>query len=205
MTSKAKVHPDNETLERYSLGHLAAGELECVEEHLFVCAICQDELTVVDSLARDLKEALAVMRTQPEPKRIRFLDRLFAIPRPIFVGALAALLLVLVVPLTRFRSPNGTPAEVRLQTYRGGEPAGISQADARRPLQLKLADPRGLATGNYQVEIVNDKGSKVWSGRSVRDNAGLFIDAQAFVPGKYWIRLFGAGNALAAEYGLELK
>ena len=50
-------HPSEESLERYALGGLPAGETERLEEHLLVCAACQDLLTEVDIYVQAVRDA----------------------------------------------------------------------------------------------------------------------------------------------------
>jgi anti-sigma factor RsiW len=205
MTSKAKSHPDNGTLERYALGHLSEGEFERVEEHLFVCEFCQDELTLVDYQVRELKEALRSVPWQPKPERVGFWGRLFAIPRPVLAAACAGFLLVMVLPFATHRAAVGTPADVRLETYRAGQQSDTAQAVANSPLHLRLSDPRNVVADPYRVDIVDAKGSPVWSGPVSRDAAGLFVDGHSFRSGRYWVRLFDKDNTQAGEYRLDAK
>ena len=206
MTSNRKLHPDREVLELYSLGHLSGCELDSVEDHLLVCQLCQDQLALIDSYIADVKEGCRIVSGKPEPKRIRWRDRLFTLPRPVMAGAFVAFLLALLLPLGHHSAEVGTPVAVRLETYRGTEPAGAAQAEAKRPLHLILSLSSTSPKGSYRVDIVNGNGSLVWTGAASLDRAGLSIDPGAsFGPGLYWVRLYDAGNMLVREYSLRLK
>lgn len=201
MTSEAKLHPDNATLERYSLGHLTGCELERVEEHLFVCDFCQDELTQVDMLVRDLKVALTNTKQLPEREPLNLLRYLFSFPRPVLAGAFAALALVAVLPLATQQSGVPlTPEVVQMRTFRG-QSFGSGTGSAHRPLHLAFAISKGNA---FSVEIVNQKGSILWKGAASRRDVSVTADTPAFAPGDYWVRLFSDGH-LTRESRLELR
>jgi hypothetical protein len=205
MKSNLKIHPDNEVMERYSLGHLSGPELESVEEHLFVCELCQDELILVDFYIADLKAGCRAVRLQPEPERVHWLDWLFTAPRLAMAGGFAVFLLAFVLPLTHKPAMVGAPVVVQLETYRGAERAGTTQAEARRPLHLTWDVPAS-SSGPYRVEIVDRNGSRVWTGAASGDSKGLFIDVtNSLSAGMYWVRLSNAGTMPLREYRLQLK
>lgn len=208
MTSNLKSHPSSDVLECYSLGNLSETEVEQVEDHLFVCARCQDELAQIDSYIQDLKEACQEVerRTVREPAGL--MDRLrraFALPRPVWAGALAALLVAVILPLTRFETVSRVPAEVRLSTIRGADSTS-TQAAARRPLLLQLDISTLSPSEPFRAEIVNHSGSPIRTEAPVRDGAHLSLAVrQPLAPGRYWVRLYDPSGSLVREYGLELK
>ena len=208
MTSNLKSHPSNAVLECYSLGNLSETELERVEEHLFVCAQCQNELSSIDTYIGDMKygcrETLRQMATQPGGLLGR-LGPLFTLPRPVLAGACAALVLAVVLPVMRFQTALGVPAEVELATSRGAGSPG-AHAAARRPLLLQLDGSTLPASGTFRAEVVNHGGSTVWSGPAVHDGVHLsFAVRRSLAAGTYWVRLYDSGDDLVREYGLELK
>lgn len=52
-------HPDDDTLEAYSIGVLPGPKLERVEEHLLICTECQERMREVESFVEAMREAAA--------------------------------------------------------------------------------------------------------------------------------------------------
>jgi hypothetical protein len=206
MTQDQNRHPDNEVLELYSFGRLPESELECVENHLFVCERCQEELISLECSIREIKEACKTVRRQPEPVRVGLLTRLLGVPgRPVFAGAFAALAVAVVVPLSIHPTGNLAPSLVQLDTMRGAGEAGAAQAPAKRPLHLQLNMPDSPGTPAYRAEIVNQDGSSVWSGSPVRENGTIGMNVEKSLgAGQYWVRLFNQGS-MVREFGLVLR
>ena len=48
-------HPTEETIELYALGRLAEVLVPSLEEHLLVCALCQDILRKEDSFSQSIR------------------------------------------------------------------------------------------------------------------------------------------------------
>ena len=99
MAEHRKAHPDDEMLELYALGRLVEPGLGEVEEHLLVCAGCQERLDEVTEFAGLMREATAnVAAAAPvEPGWKKWL-RLDWIPMamPTLAGAMAVMIAVLV-------------------------------------------------------------------------------------------------------------
>ena len=68
MYKLAQAHPSEEVLEEYALGRLTGPELEQFEEHLLVCAQCQDGLAETDEFIVTMKQATAGIAPRPERK-----------------------------------------------------------------------------------------------------------------------------------------
>lgn len=220
MTSLIERHPSNEVLERYALGHLPEFDLEQVEEHLLVCELCQDEMTLVDSYIREIKEVCRAevvsrsVRSKPKFSLFEYFNKLLAFPRPVLAGACAAAALIMVVPFVRQSAPSGPPLVIQLQTERGfrgnstqpKKEAGVATAQANRPLELNIALGSGSDSGPIQAEIVKRSGAKVWTGTVTPVDSKLKIQvASGLRAGSYWVRLFDASHESISELGLELK
>ncbi len=52
-------HPDDEILEQYAMAKLTQGAVEPIEEHIVICAFCQDRLDFTETYLRGMKGALA--------------------------------------------------------------------------------------------------------------------------------------------------
>jgi anti-sigma factor RsiW len=208
MATNSKSHPGNEVLECYSLGNLSESDLERVEEHLFVCAQCQDELAGIDSYISDIKGACREMERRTAPRRAGLFERLGALltlPLPAYAGAFAALALAVGLPLMRMQPVTGPVAEVQLSTSRGADTVSV-EAAARRPLHLQLDASRLAPSASFRSEIVNREGSTVWQGSATRQGASLSFDVRKSLgTGVYWVRLYDSESTLVHEYRLDLK
>lgn len=71
----AAAHIDDDALEAYSLGRLADTDAAPVEEHLLVCAECQDRLAGWDEYIAAMRGAMRTFATTPADRttrRLRF-------------------------------------------------------------------------------------------------------------------------------------
>lgn len=57
MDNPSDRHPDEETLESYAMGKVRGAALARTEEHLLVCADCQDRLADLDGFLAAMREA----------------------------------------------------------------------------------------------------------------------------------------------------
>jgi hypothetical protein len=210
MTPDTHLHPGEETLEKYSLGHLSESDVERVEEHLLICHRCQDELTAVEAYIRDVKAACKELGREPKPLRTGFLGRwIAAIPMPAMAtaGALAVLLLMVGIPILRQPGATMGPAvAVELSAMRGAENGGIATAGAGHPLELIIDTAQLPAASAYRAEIVDARGAQIWSGSPLRDATRMVLKVSRPLPaGTYWVRLYGADRDPLREFGLQVK
>jgi hypothetical protein len=179
-------HLDEEEIERYSLGHIAASELDRLEEHLLLCASCQERVEASDLFTGCMREAAAQVRRDPE-----------AVPRrwsmPSVVLATAAVVVLLAAIWTLRRTPP--PVAVALAATRGS--AAGTPAPAGTPLVLQL-DVTGLSATSFRVQMVDETGRSVWAGKF----PGASVPPRA--AGIYFVRLYSPAGELLREYGLEI-
>ena len=57
-------HASDEVLEQYSMGRLNARTLKTFEEHLLICATCQDNLEAMDAYRASMRTAARDLRRQ---------------------------------------------------------------------------------------------------------------------------------------------
>jgi len=200
MHKLAQAHPSEEVLEEYALGRLRGPELEQFEEHLLVCAQCQDGLAETDEFIADMKQAAG---NAPQPERKRF-GRFNLLPKPVWAGALAAAALAVVVWMPR-HPPAAYDAEVTLQAMRGVE-AAAPAIPAGKPFLLK-ADMTGLPPASeFRLEVADSGGGVVWRATvSPKDALISTVVARKLGAGRYWVRLYHPAGALLREYGLETR
>ena len=209
MIVESHAHPSEEILERYSLKHLSDGESERVEEHLFVCHRCQDELVHVEEFVNQMKTACHAYRLSPDPERPSIFSRLaafLAVPRLAYGGALAAVLLVFAVSFVNNRADRTAATLVSWDvTYRGSDTAGVVDVAAQGPIQLAL-DIADLPAASYRLQIVNQNGLTLWTGIPTRHGNKLVAQtAKRLTGGMYWVRLYGSDPDPLREFGLHVK
>ena len=206
MAGAKKAHPGEEVWERYALGRLEEPELGKVEEHLLVCAECQealDEATEYVAVMRAAARRVEAVERAAQPKRKWFVWNW--LPMPALAGACAVLLAVLLWAPWRGSAP-GMPGEwrtVELETLRGGESAAAG-ASAGYGLALRL-DTTGLAPEGLTGQIVAADGAEIaagpvtWSGGKAE-----LRHAMGLQPGQYWVRLKRNGETVR-EYSLPVR
>lgn len=55
-------HPDDEELEQYALGTLAADAIPGFEQHLLICHACQDRMAEMDAYVQGMRAAARALR-----------------------------------------------------------------------------------------------------------------------------------------------
>ena len=187
-------HLAEDTLEMYSLGRLSETEIDSVEEHLLMCAVCQDRLSETDQFVQAIQSAAREL--EREPKAEPWWKKLFAAPTPVWAAAACALIALVVF------IPRQTPtAVVDLQAMRGPETPVGRPANAALTLKLSL---EGLEnSGPLQVQIAAASGQIVAITQADRDQSVAVAHTNKLPSGKYWVRLY-SGTELLREYGLTV-
>jgi anti-sigma factor RsiW len=191
-------HQTDEQLELYALARLPEPEAAILEEHLLVCAACQERLDEVEAFALAMREALA---TEPATAgRTGWLEWLRPMLSPPWAFAGAAGLTVLVFgALTLFHSGRGVAPIASLQlTAMRGEVQAIGRA---RETDITLTDSPVKA--GLGVEVVDSSGALVWSG-VVGLDAGKVKIARQLAQGSYFVRLYDGPGTLLHEYGFRV-
>jgi hypothetical protein len=223
-----KGHITDTALEQYSLEHLAEPDLGTVEEHLLICATCQDRLQEVDEFVRAFRAAHTrlsaeeggggVPNRNADPIKPTDFQRhaptggdtpvgWFQRPQLWAAGlAFAALGLVMVPAWRLSNAPAASePATIALIAQRGA--AGVVEAPAGR-VRLQL-DLKGInrAEGTAQVEIADERGKVLWQRQVPFADSTTVAPEPGFAAGQYWVRIraVGADAPLLREYGLKLR
>ena len=206
-------HATEDVLEFYSLGMLSEAETEVLEEHLLVCADCQDRLAETDDYVRHMRAATAKLRAGKGRKHTWSAGRLFsalAAPRLAWVAAALCCLFVLVwvfAGRTRSLPIISPPVAVTLQTTRGQEDSLAARAPRGRVLLLQ-ADVTGLPQqGLCELEIVDAGGRPVRRSQVKPEGDHLAAAVPGLGPGAYWVRLYAPGSRteLLREYALRVE
>lgn len=204
------AHPTEEFLEEYSFGRVREPELARLEEHLFICAECQDRLSEVEACIALIKNATrAWVRDYDGMKpgfgaRARFLHGRSALVGAALAAGLACVVLLGGYPSSPIKSNR--PSTVKLVAMRGGEFGGLASAPAGRALDLELDRTSLPPRMAYHLEMVNQEGRRVWSGIPAADGAALSAHiTESPRPGVYWIRLYSGGGELLREFGMRVE
>ncbi len=196
-------HPTDDALELFALGQLTDTSLEAVEEHLLLCAPCQDRLTGIDRYVSHIKAACSALETEaPKPKKSFRFARILSIPRPALAGAFAVLAGLVLFPMMRPQDSGRPDGAVQLIALRGAP----AESEAGRPVRLDI-DASGLpAFPSYLVSVVDFSGRQVWFTQSVPSESRLSVRVPlSLVPGTYWVRIGGPGSEPVREFALHLK
>ena len=204
MADPRKAHPEDETLELYALGRLDEPELGEVEEHILICAHCQERVDEATEYVALMREAARQVALEPEPepawRRLLRLDWL-PMPAPAMAGALAVLVAVLIWQPWRTTAP-GEWQQVELATVRGDLAGPVALEGFSLDLRL---DARGLQLQGAIAQIVTADGTVI--GEFPAPATGEKVTLQ-YVPGlragQYFVRLRVAGETVR-EYALAVR
>jgi len=205
MESDRLKHVGEERLEAYARHSLTEEESAEIEEHLLFCSTCLDQLEAVERYGRAMRGAAArIMQEESRaPDKTRARDRAwFRTPAPIWAGVFAMGVLILMVGLNLQERP-GAPIDVELQAVRG---TSTGEALSGHPLNLRM-DARGVPqVPNWQIQIVDENGSLMWSGlgTSSVDMIRARVE-KTLPPGVYFVRLIKNASDTVREYQLVLN
>jgi hypothetical protein len=197
-------HGSDELLEQYSMGRLDERTSQDLEEHLLICAGCQDNLALADAYRKSMCHAALELRQQARHPVKTWFGGLFRLPKPVW--AMAAVALVIAVG-SRWPSIHGSPAQsvlVLLQSNRGAQSPLNSSTPAARPITLLLDLTDLPPLPQYRLEVVDAAGHPVFgSSAAPRNNKVRATIARGLPAGMYYVRVYG--QELLREYGLEAR
>lgn len=217
MTVLDHGHLTEDAIESYSLGRLPDPDSEILEEHVLLCASCQDRLQQMDEFIAAFKVASAKMRREPlgseselpavERLRRKLLTLWHAFTPAYALGTaiVAAALVVAILP--RSAPPPVEPALIELNAMRGMVPV-VAPAPGGVPLELSL-DLTGLPpSAKLRVELAGSNGLSLWTATVARPAVDKLSVRPDFQPasGLYWVRLYDTSGdqPLLREFGLRL-
>ena len=191
------LHQTDEQLELYALGRLPEPWVAEVEEHLLVCATCQERVDDLEAYAFAMRQAISSEPAQSPHWLSRFQRSWLKMPTLAWAGGIAAI--VLAVTLYLQSTPHLAPlASLQLTAMRGAMPS----VGPSRETDITLADaPSGVA---LRAQIVNAAGGTVWNGRLETQTHKIAL-AKKLAPGNYFVRLFDENGKLLHEYGFQVR
>lgn len=194
-------HLSDDQIESYSLGRLGDPALGQAEEHLLVCASCQDRLNVEDRFTSAAKAALT-HEIPTSARRMSWRNSFAQRWSGLALGG--ALAVAASIMLTFMLRPNGSQT-VELIARRGSEVSG--KARAGTPLRLEL-QAEGVLPGTYSAEIADAAGNIVWRMPDTVLNPPFSVDVPVrLTAGRYWVRLFQSPERAtpSREFSLQLE
>ena len=198
-------HLSEDQLEQYVQGRLASSETVRIEEHLMMCAVCQEKLEDTEDATLGMREALM---SQSEPAAARaetagwLAGLLNVLRRPGFSMALGFAALILVIAMFSNRGTTFVPSASLVLTAVRGE---MPETEPAREFQLTLTDTP-TEGGPFRVEVVNALGTSVWSGLAVSSAAGIRVtEPRRLDVGDYFVRLYSPDGKVLREYGFRVK
>ena len=196
------LHQTDEQLELYALGRLPEPWVADVEEHLLVCAACQERVDDLEAYARAMREVIFTEPAESPHWFSRFQQRWLQqswlkMPVLVWAGGLAAIVIGFTMYLQL--APHLAPvASLQLTAMRGEMPA----AGLSRETDITLADaPAGLS---LRAEVVDGAGNPIWSG-SLEAQTHRIALVRKLTAGNYFVRLFDDGGKLLHEYGFRVR
>jgi hypothetical protein len=208
MSTTDGAHPTEQDIELYSMGRLPEHAAAHMEEHLLLCGACRERLDEADEFVAAMQGALRELNTSrvAAEKRPSFFSQLFSLPKPVWAGALAAV--VLVFAFVPWRHGVSEPHSVQLDAFRGAGTPLAATAPAGRPLVLEV-DVQGLPVNDrYRVEIADRQGDSVWQSSLPATGKTLMVPVKrSLTQGRYWIRVYEprTGGELLREFALSIE
>jgi anti-sigma factor RsiW len=194
-------HPPAEMIESYSMGRLAASELEEFEEHLIACPKCQNLVAAEDAFTQGMRGAAQAFHP---PLALGRKHRPWSLhPSPAWAFALPVIALLLFsasrFPFARHFTPT---VLVSLQTTRGAVTDSIA---AGQPLILAM-DLTGLPQlPAYKLEVVDSTGHPVFHSQAIPQNNQVRSSLGRGLPrGAYFVRLYSSTGELLRESALAV-
>ena len=202
-----KDHLTEEQIEKYAMGNLRGDECDQVEEHLLICATCQDVLGETDSFLTHIRVAGQRLADKPQTNsawtKITYLPALAARPLPAMAAGLCTLAIVLFIVAPQTNMPDLEPQRITLESLRGSNTDPVV-AKADRSLLL-LLDASGLpeSATTFSVKIVNDGGKEELSGTGTIQSGKLSMNvSKGLSAGSYFVRVYDSSEKLLREFVL---
>ncbi len=197
-------HLSEEKIESYSMSKLAESEFASVEEHLLLCARCQEHVEKMDNFINAVREAAKLSKDDPPTAWDRFLSVFTFHPRSAWAGVSAVAAAVVLFSFLPF-APS-TPQHLTLSTVRGSE-STVPHAKANTPIDLQLDVTELPVSPLYTIELVDSSGGilRNYTNEPISSRLNIAI-GERLPAGQYWIRLYGNSlkTDLLREFGLRV-
>lgn len=190
-------HVNDDLLDLYAVGNLAAASVAEVEEHLLVCETCRERLRESDEFAGLFRQTATLPEARPRARRLP--SRRWRAAAGLAATAMAGVLFF----AARREGTPPAPAIVSMQSMRG--PEAPARIEAGRPAIL-IFDIEAPAGGGYEARVVDVNGKDVRKLRMEVKDGLLSAVLDRLSEGSYWVRIFRVGGGdPVAEYGLQAR
>jgi hypothetical protein len=194
MTNTYLEHPAEDVLERYLMHHSDEQEIELVETHTLACEPCIQRLEALEIQIAATKLALREMHNEQvakafsQPAKGSWRQWLKA-PRLSLAGGVLAVALIAGITLPNMH--RASDEQVSLYDYRGQESPMVTKG---HPLDVNL-NAVGLNQAQFDIQLVSETGSQVWSGSASSQDGKLEVKIPALTaPGAYYFRVYATGS-----------
>jgi hypothetical protein len=197
------IHVTDEKIELYSLGRLSEPERDEFEEHVIVCAECQDRVSAEDAFTVATRGALQKADNGPPNAPAWWVSvtrRRW--PALAWAGGLTSASLLLVTFGSRPQPRSWQ--DVTLLAARGLQEG--SRASAANLVRLRI-DTRELgAAASWHIEVVDATGNGVWRATVAGAQRVISAELGRLSPGRYWVRISAAaGTHTLREFSLIVE
>ncbi|MBI4894063.1 MAG: zf-HC2 domain-containing protein [Acidobacteria bacterium] len=193
-------------VEDFLFNRLSGTTREVIEEHLLVCAACQDMVEKEEGYVSAMQAAVRRLESEQlerawngvkEDQRGRawFSSRGLGFALVGLAAALAVGVFVLRTP-----QPMGE-AEISLAVERNVTSAPAARAGQALKVSLDLQGLPGPA--GYAVEVVDQNGAA--AKKAQVEATGVLRIGSGLPAGRYWVRVLGADGGLLREFSLLVK
>ncbi|MDP9055034.1 MAG: hypothetical protein M3N93_12165 [Acidobacteriota bacterium] len=200
-----KFHLTDDQLESYVLGRLPSADVSILEEHLIVCAACQEELDRATDFTIGVREALeadpllaAEAAGERSPPTAGWLNR---VRRPAFSMTLGFVALIIAIGIfSNGRTKFAPSASLQLTAMRGEMPSTVPA----RQFELTLSDAPKEG-GPFRIDVVNEVGVSMWRGLAPASADGVHVNVQQkLASGDYFVRIYSPEGQVLREYGFRV-
>ncbi len=189
------VHPSDDSLELFALGHYRSEDLAFLEEHLLLCVDCQRRLRDIDAYVALMAKGTKEIQQNP-PRHQRALV--------VCSGVLAASILVFCL-MSYFRSEHDQDAEIRLAAVHGKADPPLA-APVGKSLTLKVDLTEVAPSPTYRLDVVSSSGNVIWTTIAKSDTRQLVLHVEKRLDrGTHWIRLCSDTGQVLREYALRVQ
>lgn len=194
-------HLSEEQLEEYVRGRSRPRDIAAIEQHLLVCARCQQGVDNAENFAVGMKEALSEQPgNNPVAGASSWLD--WFQRRPALTMGVGFACLILLIATFSSRWKQLAPSASLVLTAMRGE---MTETAPARVFEITLADaPKD--GGPYRVQVVNAVGSAEFTSLAAAGPKGVqFTEGRTLGPGDYFVRIYGPDEKVLHEYGFRVR
>jgi hypothetical protein len=203
MQLNGEIHPTEDELEKYLLGHTTVSRTEAIEEHLLVCGSCQAALEEAEIFVLAMRSACQELLQERAVAPRRWWQIRISVAA--YAGSFAVLMTVLSLGYVYRASTPVPESELALTATRSAADQHAPFAAAGSTVLLHLDATSLPPQGRYIVELVDLAGDRIWAGGASAAGTTVTIRiGKRLEAGRYWVRLNNANDAELREFELNV-